>query len=220
MKKNFTALFFLLFSLVFSPFSQTSDPEASISRDIPVIPENAGSAEIKVSLSTAATADIDVTITFTGTADINNDYTITNNTSSATPNIIRIKAGDSEGTITINTVNDSKVELDEEIIAEITAISSGTVVAPSTAKVKIKDDDLFLSFVKVDAPLDVDTLYEETQNELAFRIELNEPAPEDISVTISGSGDGFESSDVTLDDTQVIREGIDYASFKIKLPSS
>ena len=216
MKKNFTALFFLLFSLVFSPFSQTSDPEASISRDIPVIPENAGSAEIKVSLSTAATADIDVTITFTGTADINNDYTITNNTSSATPNIIRIKAGDSEGTITINTVNDSKVELDEEIIAEITAISSGTVVAPSTAKVKIKDDDLFLSFVKVDAPLDVDTLYEETQNELAFRIELNEPAPEDISVTISGSGDGFESSDVTLDDTQVIREGIDYASFKIK----
>ena len=66
MKKNFTALFFLLFSLVFSPFSQTSDPEASISRDIPVIAENGGSAEIKVSLSTAATADIDVTITQIG----------------------------------------------------------------------------------------------------------------------------------------------------------
>ena len=79
-----------------------------------------------------------MTITFTGTADINDDYTITNNTSSGTPNIIRIKAGDSEGTITINTVNDSDVELDEQIIAEITAISSGTVVAPSTAKVKLK----------------------------------------------------------------------------------
>jgi len=216
MKKNFTVLFFLLFSLVFSPFSQTSDPEASISRDIPVIDENGGSAEIKVSLSTAATADIDVTITFTGTADINDDYTITNNTSSGTPNIIRIKAGDSEGTITINTVNDSDVELDEQIIAEIFAISSGTVVAPSTAKVKIKDDDLFLSFVKVDAPFDVDTLYEETQNELAFRIELNEPAPEDISVTISGSGDGFQSSDVALNSTRVIRQGTDFEAFKIK----
>ena len=216
MKKNFTALFFLLFSLVFSPFSQTSDPEASISRDIPVIAENGGSAEIKVSLSTAATADIDVTITFSGTADITDDYTITNNTPSGTPNIIRIKAGDSEGTITINTVNDSEVEVNEEIIAEIAAISSGTVVAPSTAKVKINDDDLFLSFVKVDAPLDVDTLYEETQNELAFRIELNAPAPEDISVTISGSGVGFQSSDVALDATRVIRQGTDFEAFKIK----
>ena len=194
MKKNFAALFFLLFSLVFSPFSQTSDPEASISRDVPVISETSGSAEIKVSLSKAATTDVDVTITFKGSAVIDDDYTITNNTSSVTPNIIRIKAGDSEGTITINSKDDSNVEIDEEIIAEITAISSGATIATnSKAKLLIKDDDLFLSFVKVMAPFQGDKLYEEDKNELAFRIQLNEPAPADISVTISGNGDGFSN---------------------------
>ena len=217
MKKNFAALFFLLFSLVFSPFSQTSDPEASISRDVPVISETSGSAEIKVSLSKAATTDVDVTITFKGSAVIDDDYTITNNTSSVTPNIIRIKAGDSEGTITINSKDDSNVEIDEEIIAEITAISSGATIATnSKAKLLIKDDDLFLSFVKVMAPFQGDKLYEQTGNELAFRIQLNEPAPADISVTISGNGDGFGSNDVSLDQTQTIIAGKDFETFNIK----
>ena len=161
--------------------------------------------KLRFSLSKAATTNVDVTITFKGSAVIDDDYTIKNNTSSVTPNIIRIKAGDSEGTITINSKDDSNVEIDEEIIAEITAISSGATIATnSKAKLLIKDDDLFLSFVKVKAPFQGDKLYEQTGNELAFRIQLNEPAPADISVTISGNGDGFGSNDVSLDQTQTI----------------
>ena len=213
MKKNFAALFFLLFSLVSAPFSQSSDPQATITRDIPVINENGGSTDIKVTLSTAAPVDVDVTITFTGSAVINDDYTITNNTSSGTDNIIRINAGDTEGTITIVSKDDSDVELDEQIIADITDISSGTVAAPSTAKIVIKDDDLLVNLVKVDA---VDTLFEETQNEITFRIQLNEIAPQDISVIVAGAGAGFTSSDVDTDQTQVIQSGTTFKTFKIK----
>ena len=121
MKKNLAVFIFLFSSLVFSPFSQTSTPEAILSKGSTFINENNGTTDIKVTLSTAATSDIDVEIEFTGSAAYGVDYTISN-TSNSNPKIITIKNGDSEGSITIVGKDDSEAELDEDIIAEIKSI--------------------------------------------------------------------------------------------------
>ena len=213
MKKNLAVFIFLFSSLVFSPFSQTSTPEAILTKGSTFINENNGTTDIKVTLSTAATSDIDVEIEFTGSAAYGVDYTISN-TSNSNPKIITIKNGDSEGSITIVGNDDTDVELDEDIIAEIKSISStATIGNPKKATITIKDDDLLISLEKV---TNEDKLYEETQNEITFRIKLNESVTQDISLLVVGAGDGFTGSDVDVDATQVVQAGFDFKTFTIK----
>ena len=110
MKKTIPLLFFLLFPIVFSPFSQTTDPIVTISRVSALINENGGSTDVNVSLSSEATVDIDVQIEITGSATINDDFSVINSTNSDI-NTITIKAGETLGSISVQSNDDSSIDL-------------------------------------------------------------------------------------------------------------
>ena len=119
MKKTIPLLLFLLFPIVFSPFSQTTDPIVTISRISALINENGGSTDVNVSLSSEATVDIDVQIEITGSATINDDFSVINSTNSDI-NIITIKAGETLGSISVIANDDSSIDLNEDIIRFLT----------------------------------------------------------------------------------------------------
>ena len=215
MKKTIPLLLFLLFPIVFSPFSQTTDPIVTISRISALINENGGSTDVNVSLSSEATVDTDVQIEITGSATINDDFSVINNTNSDI-NTITIKAGETLGSISVIAIDDSSIDLNQDIIIDIISTSSGSIGSPSQVNIGIKDDDLLVSLVKVSNQLNADTLYEETQNEITFRVQVNEPVTSDIDVSIAAVGEDFNSGELEGDFTQEIQAGTTYKTFSVR----
>ena len=78
----------------------------------------AGSSNITASLDKVTFEDVHVNLTYTGTATPGADYQIPKNK-------ITIAAGQTTGSITLITINDSTEEADETIIIDIASVSGG-----------------------------------------------------------------------------------------------
>ena len=150
MKRNLS-LFLYVISFLIIGISSYAQPIAHLSADLLTIEEAGGSARLTVTLKDAsdaiinATSTTNVTITFSGVAGLGDDFTISNLTNS-TDNIITIPVGESSGFLTITAVNDTKVEPNEKIVAEITSINVGTIDnINDDREIEILDDDLIVS---------------------------------------------------------------------------
>ena len=110
-------------------------PSVTLSVDNASIAEAAGIATFTATLSEASGLPVTVVLGFTGSAVLTDDYT-----RSATQ--IVIAAGDLSGTVTVNAVQDSLVEGDENVIVDITSVTNGTESGTQQQTTTITDDDL------------------------------------------------------------------------------
>ncbi len=127
-----------IFPQVFSEdvFASTTAPliSVSLSADNSSINENGGTATVTATLSTDTTVDVTVSLAYAGTATTTADYT-----GGAS---ITITAGNTTGTTTISSVDDSDTEGNETAIVSIAstnpAIQTGTT---NSVTITINDDD-------------------------------------------------------------------------------
>ena len=150
MKRFFSFFILSLFLSAVNLFAQT-EPIAHLVVDQSSIEEDGGSTKLRVNLKDAsenamnATVVTNIVITISGSATLNADYSITNATNSD-EKIITIPVGASSGFLTINAINDSDVEPEENIKAEISSINVGSIHAINNDRtIKILDDDLLIS---------------------------------------------------------------------------
>ena len=200
MKRNLS-LFLFVISFLILGISSYAQPVAHLSVDQSSIQENGGSTKLVVTLKNSsgaienATSVTNATITFSGDAVNGTDYTISNLTSS-TDNIISIPVGESSGFLTITATNDNLVESNEKILAEITSINVGTINnINKDREIEILDDDLIVT-LKLQAG---DTfLLEEGSPKTRLRLQINQPASQDIEVQVGMSGGDAINADVNF----------------------
>ncbi|MEN8120319.1 MAG: Calx-beta domain-containing protein, partial [Bacteroidota bacterium] len=164
-------------------------PLVSLSVSSSTIAENGGSSNLIATLNNATTTDVDVTITYTGTATNGTDYTGTA--------IITILAGNTTGSITITGTNDVIYETNEDIIADITAVTNATEDGIQQETITIIDDD--------NAPLITINDASATEgNNVQFTVNLSNPSSEDITVTLdltdgtATGGTDYTATNVTV----------------------
>ncbi len=101
----------------------------------PTLAENAGTAVLVASLDSPATANTDITLSFDGAGTLNRDYRVSSSR-------ISIPRGQTSGSITFTTIDDSRQEADELLevgVASVTGDSQRWSGQPAYAR--ISDDD-------------------------------------------------------------------------------
>ena len=217
MKRFFSFFILSLFLSAVNLFAQT-EPIAHLVVDQSSIEEDGGSTKLRVNLKDAsenamnATVATNVVITISGSATLNTDYSITNATNSD-EKIITIPVGASSGFLTINAINDSDVEPEENIKAEISSINVGSIHAINNDRtIKILDDDLLIS-LKLQAG---DTsLLEEASPKTVLRAEINQAVSEDIEVQVGMTGGDAINADVNFTGIVKINDGDTFSDFEI-----
>ena len=217
MKRNLS-LFLHVISFLIIGISSYAQPEAHLSADLLTIEEAGGSARLTVTLKNDsdaivnATTTTNVTITFSGVAVLGDDFTISNLTN-PTDNIITIPVGESSGFLTITAVNDTDVEPNEKIKAEITSINVGTIDnINADREIEILDDDLIVSLKLVSG----DTfLLEEGEPPTRLRLQINMPQSQDIEVYMVMTGGDAESGDANFTSIVKIDDGTTFNDFNI-----
>ena len=217
MKRFFSFFILSLFLSAVNLFAQT-EPIAHLVVDQSSIEEDGGSTKLRVNLKDAsenemnATVVTNIVITISGSATLNTDYSITNATNSD-EKIITIPVGASSGFLTINAINDSDVEPEENIIAEISSINVGSIHAVNNDRtIKILDDDLLIS-LKLHAG---DTfLLEEASPKTVLRAEINQAVSEDIEVQVGMTGGDAVNADVNFTGIVQINDGDTFSDFEI-----
>ena len=217
MKRNLS-LFLYVISFLIIGISSYAQPIAHLSADLLTIEEAGGSARLTVTLKDGsdaivnATSTTNVTITFSGVADLGDDFTISNLTN-PTDNIITIPVGESSGFLTITAVNDTKVEPNEKIVAEITSINVGTIDnINDDREIEILDDDLIVSLKLVSG----DTfLLEEGEPTTRLRLQIPSPQSQDIEVYIGMTGGDADGNDVYFTSIVKIDDGTTFNDFNI-----
>jgi formylglycine-generating enzyme required for sulfatase activity len=109
-------------------------PTATLSRDNALIAEAGGVATFAATLSAVSGLPVTVDLAFGGTATFTADYT----RSGAQ---IVIAAGSTNGSITVNAVQDGLDEPDETVIVDISAVTNGTENGTQQQTITIADDD-------------------------------------------------------------------------------
>ena len=217
MKRNLS-LFLFVISFLILGISSYAQPVAHLSVDQSSIQENGGSTKLVITLKNSsgaienATSVTNATITFSGDAVNGTDYTISNLTSS-TDNVISIPVGESSGFLTITATNDNLVESNEKILAEITSINVGTINnINKDREIEILDDDLIVT-LKLQAG---DTfLLEEGSPKTRLRLQINQPASQDIEVQVGMSGGNAINADVNFTGVVKIDDGSTFNEFEI-----
>ena len=217
MKRNLS-LFLYVISFLIIGISSYAQPIAHLSADLLTIEEAGGSARLTVTLKDGsdaivnATSTTNVTITFSGVAGLGDDFTISNLTN-PTDNIITIPVGESSGFLTITAVNDTKVEPNEKIVAEITSINVGTIDnINDDREIEILDDDLIVSLKLVSG----DTfLLEEGEPTTRLRLQIPSPQSQDIEVYIGMTGGDADGNDVYFTSIVKIDDGTTFNDFNI-----
>ncbi len=110
-----------------------AQPTVSLSPAAATIPENGGQATVTATLSEASSKPTTVSLAFTGTATAS-DYTHSGSQ-------IVIPAGQTTGTLTITSLDDTIYEPDETIIIDITGVTNAAVGATGRTTITILDDD-------------------------------------------------------------------------------
>ena len=110
-------------------------PMVTLAVDKANIAEAVGTATFTATLSTPSGLPVTIDLGFTGTATLTNDFT-----RSATQ--IVIAAGNTTGTVTVTTVQDTLDENDETVVIEITNVTNGTELGTQQTTAAIADDDV------------------------------------------------------------------------------
>ena len=100
--------------------------------------------QFTVTRTGATSAALTVAYTVAGTATAGSDY-------AALPGSVVIPAGSATATIAVSPVNDTAIEVDETVVATISASAAYTVGAPASATVTIQSDDVALPTVTIAA---------------------------------------------------------------------
>lgn len=216
--KKYLSFFILCFFLNLANVLAQSEPIAHLSVDQLSIEENGGVSKLTISLKDAsgnsmnASSNIDVAITISGSATLGSDYSITNLTN-ADNKIITISSGSSSAFLTFTTINDTDVESEEKIKAEIASVSSGSIHSVNNDRtVSILDDDLLIS-MKLHAG---DTfLLEEGSPKSVVRVEINQPVAQDIEVQVGMTGGDAINADVNFTGIVQINDGDTFIDFEI-----
>jgi CSLREA domain-containing protein len=115
-------------------------PIVTLSRNNATIAEAAGTSTITATLSNASSLPVTIVLGFTGTATLTNDF-------NRTATQLVIAPGQTTGTITVTSVQDTLDEVDETIIVDVTSVTNGTEAAAQQVTVTITDDDAHSDFI-------------------------------------------------------------------------
>ena len=124
-KKHISFFLFFVFTCLLN-LTAKSNPFAHLSVDLSSILEDGGSTKVRVTLKdnsgniVNAATETNIILSFSGTATDGVDYSVTSNT-------ITIPVGESQGFITLNSIDDNLIDDAEEIVAEIVSISAGAI---------------------------------------------------------------------------------------------
>lgn len=99
------------------------------------ISENGGSSIVRALLSNPSATNCIVTLAFSGTAVKDTDY-------SASSTSILVSAGQTSGSITVDTLDDATFEGDETIIIDVSSVSGGTENGTQQQTITIVEDEL------------------------------------------------------------------------------
>ncbi len=114
--------------------SVANDTSVTLSVLNSTLDENTGATTIEATLSGALSQDVTVNLGFSGTALDGTDYI-------ASDNKIVIQAGETTGSITLTSKDDSDYELDETIIVDITSVTGAAENGTQQVTVTITDND-------------------------------------------------------------------------------
>jgi cyclophilin family peptidyl-prolyl cis-trans isomerase len=132
------------FDLQVSPTPQVS---LSLQSGTGQIAENAGTSTVVATLSNSSVRDVTINLSLAGTATLNSDYSQSGLTGlSGTTASFVIPAGQTSGSFTFRSINDSIDEPNETILVNATSAANATInSAQSSASTSIADDDLGVS---------------------------------------------------------------------------
>ena len=136
-------------------------------------------------------AEDEVTATWTASIE-SGDTAVLGDLGSTRTGEVEIEAGDTDATITVATVQDDTVEVNETFTVTLSGVSANAKLGDATATGTIDNDDLVtLSVADVSA----------AEGEgVEFTVTMTEAAPEDVTVTWTasiGSGDTATDADLT-----------------------
>ena len=124
-------------------FSVSKTIDLTISSSSSVFYEPSGSVELTASLSDTHSSDVTVTLVYSGTATKDTDY-------SGDETII-IPSGSLSKSITITSIDDSEIEVDETVIIEVSSVLNATESGDQKLTINLESDDVpDLSSVNVD----------------------------------------------------------------------
>ena len=210
-KKHISFFLFFVFTCLLN-LTAKSNPFAHLSVDLSSILEDGGSTKVRVTLKdnsdniVNAATETNIILSFSGTATEGVDYSVTSNT-------ITIPVGESQGFITLNSIDDNLIDDAEEIVAEIVSISAGAIDPVNADRtITILDDDLIISLRNITGDT---VLLEEGEPQKTMRVELNQPAPVDVTVLISIVVGTADINDILYDGFIKIDDGDTFTDFTL-----
>jgi len=116
------------------------DPVPSVTLSVVGAPlaENGGATNVVATLSNPSYQDVTVTLALSGNATVGADY-------SASTLSIAIPAGQTTGSITLTSINDTFSEITENIVVDITNVTVGTENGTQQVTIPLIDDDRFVA---------------------------------------------------------------------------
>lgn len=155
--------------------------------------QEGGTTQLVASLSNPAELTVTLEIEFTGTAINGVDYSPSSET------IIIVK-GESEGTITIETVDDNlfETEINETVIASVASVTNAVENGEQAATLEIVEND---SKPTITMSAESETVTEGGNVSITFT--LSNPTVEEAATTILLSGSAVEAEDYTISEKTV-----------------
>ncbi len=153
--------------------------------------ENNDTAVIDITLDQVATEDILLDFVTSGSATEGADYTLSNSS-------LIIPAGNLSASVTLNTLDDSNSEGDENIIVNVTNISGAVLGVSSSVSATIIDDDITVNLSTSN------TSITENAGEAVITATLDNVIADDVSVGISLSGSAVEGTDYTVSEKTIL----------------
>lgn len=162
-----------------TPPSNPSNPNVNFALSSSTVSEGGGTAGIVVSLTAASSSDVTVSFSASGTAQSSSDYTIASTS-------LLIPAGQTQGTITVNIVDDTLYEgsTNETVILHIDSATNANLGTTLTHTLGIIENDA-PPVVTISSPASGATYNEGTQ--VTYTISLNKASGVSTSVNYATS---------------------------------
>lgn len=170
-------------------WTATGQSQVTVSTNSHSISEAGGSASITASLSNVSFEDVTVGLSYSGTATSGSDYS----TSAAS---IVIPAGQLQGSISLQSLQDTDVEINETIIVDISSVSGGAVTKSSNlpTTITLRDDDTTNVALRLS-----NSNVAESRGTSIFTAAMDKPTFENVTVFLAYTGTA-DSNDYELNE--------------------
>ncbi len=170
-----------------------SSPTVSLSLAGSPLAENGGTATVIATLNNPSIQDVTINFALSGAALSNTDY-------SASTTSIVIAAGQTSGSITLSSINDSTFEGDESFVVDITTVTNGTESGTQQVTATIADDDPLPNVTLQVSP----TAFAENGGTATIVARLSNPSVQAITIDLGFTGAATNNFDYSRSGSQIV----------------